>query len=373
MLSFAKKIKIIKVESEIESLLLEAQYIKRYAPKYNVDLKDGKAYPLINITTSEKFPKVLMVRKIDDTKATYFGPFPNTSDMKMVLKMARKIFPFQSVRIHQKKICLYNHLGLCPCPVTLTNEVLIKDYRKNIRHLIGFLSGKTKSVLHELAKEREKHSKKEDYEQAGIFQKKIDAITLITASVRHPFEYEQNPNLKEDVRNKELEDLRNILAKNNVKIKKLSRIECYDISTISGVHSVGSMVAFTDGEKDSSQYRRFKIRKEEKTGEPNDFAMMREVLERRINHPEWRVPDLIVVDGGKGQVNVAKQVIVQNNLKISLIGLAKREEIIITSDFREIRLPRNCSALKLIMRIRDEAHRFAITYHRKVRSRAVLL
>ena len=127
------------------------------------------------------------------------------------------------------------------------------------------------------------------------------------------------------------------------------------------------MTVLTNGQKDTSSYRKFKIRYTK--NEPNDFAMMEEILVRRFNHPEWPFPDLLVVDGGKGQVSVALKVLNQKNLEIPLIGLAKREETIVTSDLKEINLSKDSPALLLIMRIRDEAHRFAITYHRNLRSK----
>ena len=147
------------------------------------------------------------------------------------------------------------------------------------------------------------------------------------------------------------------------------RIECYDVANIQGQYATGAMVVFTNGEKDSSSYRKFKIRK---VRGQNDFAMMKEVLSRRLTHlDDWGKPDLIIVDGGKGQISSAHQALQEANVTIPLVGLAKREEIIITSDFIEIKLPKNSKALQLVMRIRDEAHRFAITFQRKLRSKSI--
>jgi len=153
-------------------------------------------------------------------------------------------------------------------------------------------------------------------------------------------------------------------------IKSLRRIECFDISNTSGTNATGSMVVFENGEKAGNYYRKFKI-KTLKT--PNDFAMIEEVLIRRLKHKEWPYPNLLVVDGGKGQVSAANKAIKQFNiLEIPIIGLAKKEETIITSHLAEIKLPKDSSALKLVMRIRDEAHRFAITYHKKLRSKNLI-
>lgn len=363
------KIKIVKVQSEIESLLLEASFIKKYQPQYNVKLIDGKAYPLIKITIKDKYPKILFVRKIEKDKALYFGPFPNSSSVRLVLRTIRRIFPYQSVLNHPKKICFYHHLDLCPCPTVFDSKETKINYKKNIKHIIQFLNGNLKNVLKELETERSFFSKNEEFEKASDLQKKIDAISLITKPFIKPFEYELNPNLKTDLVEKELSDLKSVLRNAKLKIDSLNRIECFDVSNIMGKTAVGSMVVFTRGEKNTNLYRRFKIRKIFK--KPNDFAMLAEIIERRLVHKEWVLPNLMVVDGGKGQVSAGKKVIGESGYSIPIIGLAKREETIITPDLKEVILPKDARALHLIMRIRDEAHRFAIQYHKKRRLKLI--
>ncbi len=364
LISQIDSVKTIRVESEIESLLLEANLIKKYQPKYNIKLTDGKAYPLIRITVKDIYPKVLIARKTDDPRSLYFGPFPNANAMRLVLKTIRRIFPFQSVVNHPNKTCFYYHIGLCPCPGVLND----KEYKKTIKHIVKLLNGKTKSVIGDLEKERNALSKNQEFEKALQVQTKIDAINLVTSKFYKPFEYEKNPNLREDIRSQELALLKNELNNKEMDVKKLDRIECYDISNTSGKSAVSSMVVFINGEKEPSLYRKFKIRGPY-NDLPNDFAMMEEVVGRRLRHKEWDKPDLIIVDGGKGQVSSALKALKKENLKIPVVGLAKQEEIIITSDFKEIKLPKNSRQLHLVMRIRDEAHRFAITYHRKLRSK----
>lgn len=358
------KIKTISVKSEIEAFLLEEQLVKKYQPKYNISLKDGKTYPLLEITVKEKYPAILVVRKKINQKSLYFGPFTSAYNLRLVLKILRKIFPFQSVRIHGNKLCLYYHLGLCPCP-SVTKD---KTYRKKIKYIINFLNGKTEKVIKDLEKERKAESIAEDFENAMSIQKKIEAINLITSPFYKPFEYELNPNLKSDLTQIELNSLIRILNENGQRVKKLNRIECYDISNTSGKNAAASMVVMKNGEIDTSSYRRFKI-KGFYNDKPNDFAMISEVLSRRLKHSDWPSPDLIVIDGGKGQVTSAKKVLNNLKLNIPIIGLAKREEVIITQNLTEIKLPENSRPLLLIMRIRDEAHRFAISYHKKLRSR----
>jgi len=366
LVSQIDKIKTIRVESEIESLLLEANLIKKYQPKYNIKLTDGKAYPLIKITINDEYPKVLVARKQDDPHSIYFGPFPNTGAMRLVLRTIRRIFPFQSVLNHPDKLCFYFHLGLCPCPNVLKD----KSYKQTIKHIVKFLNGKTKSIVRDLEKERSDFSKNQQFEQALLIQDKIDAIRLVTSKFYKPFQYEINPNLREDIRNEELNLLIKNLNEEKVIIRKLNRIECFDISNTSGKNATGSMVVFVNGERETSLYRKFKIRGSY-NNLPNDFAMMEEVISRRLKHLEWGYPNLIIVDGGKGQISSALKALAQENIHIPVVGLAKQEETIITADFKEIILPKDSKQLHLVMRIRDEAHRFAIDYHKKLRTKFI--
>lgn len=364
LVSQVEKIKIIKTQSEIESFLLEAEFIKKHKPFYNIKLTDDKSYAFIRITLKEKYPAILLSRRDDDKNSIYFGRFPSSSSVKSVLRTLRKIFPYQSVANHSKRKCLYNHLGLCPCPPTLSEEQLIK-YKKEIKHIIQFLKGNTKDVIKDLEKERDAYSSKDEFEIAAQIQNQINAINYVTSETYKPFDYEVNPNLEEDLRKKSMNELIKILRIKGVPVENVDRIECYDISNISGTLATGSMVVFENGEKNGNEYRRFKIKR---TKGPNDFAMMREVLQRRVKN-DWKLPGLFVIDGGKGQLSSALKVLSENNINIPAVGLAKRLETIITADGKEILLPRSSDALKLVMRIRDEAHRFAITYHRKLRSK----
>lgn len=389
------KIKITIVESELEALLLESFYIKKYRPKYNIRLSDDKSYVQIKITIKDRYPIVQLARRENDSNSVYFGPYPSSGSVKLVLRTIRKVFPYISVTNHPKRICLYNHLGLCPCPPIFDSEDLRKEYKRNIKGIIRILEGQSPKILKELEKSRDNLSRDEDYEEAQITNNKINALKIIMEPFHKPFEYDVNPNLRVDLRQDELSELKKVLNANGLSIENLKRIECYDISNTQGVYSTGSMVVFVQGEKESREYRRFKIKK---SGIPNDFAMMEEVLTRRFKHAGWDSPDLVIVDGGKGQVTSALKAFAVNNITIPLIGLAKREETIIVPkqfqintnlkypisnveksedlkleirnlNFIEISLPKNSKALHLIMRIRDEAHRFAITYHRLLRSK----
>lgn len=435
LVSQIEKIDITIVESELEALLLEAFYIKKYNPKYNIRLTDSKMYIRIRITIKDDFPRVLLARREEDKNSLYFGPYPSSSSVKLVLKTIRRIYPYQSVLNHPNKKCLFNHIGLCPCPPLFSSSQEFKtEYRKHIRGIVRILEGESQKIMKELEKERDSLSKKEEYEKALVVQKKINALSLITTPFHRPFEYHINPNLRDDIRQQELDGLRDILIQQGLPVKDLTRIECYDISNTQGTHATGSMVVFVNGEKESSQYRKFRIRRDwekpkTKAGEvslesapkpakhlANDFAMMREVLKRRLKHDEWNTPDLIIIDGGKGQVSSALTALADSGIAIPLVGLAKREETIVVprlltetdgeqgdlhphvtsyhellnrrftgtgsekaqiiivneENFTEISLPKDSPSLHLIQRLRDEAHRFAITYHRRLRSKSAL-
>lgn len=366
LVSQINKIKIIPVSSELDAFLLEERLIKKYKPKYNLKLQDDKYFFSVKITIKDKYPKIFLVRKELEDGSKYFGPYTNSSSLKTTLKIIRKIFPYQNVINHPNKLCFYNHLGLCPCPYITKDS----NYKKNIKYIINFLNGNTNKIVKQLEKERDSYSYKEDFEQAKIIQNKINAINNISLPIHKPREYEENPNLKFDVINNQLNQLKDILNTNKIFVRDLIRIEAFDISNISGKHAVGSMVVFINGEKNTSLYRRFKI-KGDYNDKPNDFIMLQEIIERRLKRKEWQTPSLIIIDGGKGQVSSVLKVLKKLEFNIPIIGLAKREETIISSNLNEIKLAKNSTPLLLIMRIRDEAHRFAITYHKKIRSKSI--
>lgn len=371
LISQIEHVEIIPSVSEIEAILLEANLIKKFDPKYNVRLTDGKNYLLLKVSVKDEMPKLLLTRRQEDKRSKYFGPFPSSSNLRLVLKIIRRIFPFQTASHQGRRICLYRHMGLCPCPATLDTSEKKSMYRRDIARIIKFLNGKTADVVSDLEKERNTYSRAEQFEKASEIQKKIDAIKAITSPFYKPFEFETNPLLKTKVVSDSIISLRIFLKNNGVEVSSLSRIECFDISNTSGTNATGSMVVFVNGEKITSFYRRFRIKNIPKKI-PNDFEMIREIIRRRLNHlDDWGRPDLIIIDGGKGQVSSAKSVLSENNAGISMIGLAKREEKIITEDFKILTLPRNSGELLLIRRIRDEAHRFAISYHKKLRAKAI--
>lgn len=371
MLSDAKSLSHIVVSSEVEAFLLEANLIKKFKPLYNIRLSDDKFYPYLEIN-KKPIPYVIITRKkIEDKNKAYFGPYTSTTDLKIVLKILRRIFPYQSVKNHPNRRCLYYHLGLCPC-IPIYPERL-PQYLKDIKKLIYFFEGKKESVVKELVKDQKENIINEEFEKAGEIQKKIEKIEFITSQNYDPFAYEQKPDLYFERIKNELASLKQILAKYSIDTT-LNRIECYDISNIQGTNATGSMVVFENGDVSKKEYKKFKIIFK-KT--PDDFAMHQEVMSRRLKHPEWGKPDLLVIDGGKGQVSSVLKVLLMNKNTTPVIGLAKKEETIVIPiqtvgynfDFIEVKLPKSTPGVNLLRRIRDEAHRFAITYHKLLRKK----
>jgi excinuclease ABC subunit C len=373
MVSEAASLDHIIVASEIEAFLLESNLIKKYRPHYNILFSDDKSYSLLEIN-KKPIPYVVLTHRNDNKNAEYFGPFVYTTDLKIILRLLRRIFPYQSVRNHAKQRCLYFHLGLCPCvPAKPEN---LEQSKRNIHNLIAFFSGGKDKVIKLLLREQKELVKKEEFELAGDVQKQIDRINFITAENYDPFHYEEKPDFYYERLKSEVSSLKQILEKYGLEVGNLHRIECYDISNFSGKNATGSMVVAIDGDMDKKEYKRFKI-KFKKT--PDDFEMHREVARRRIKN-EWDKPDLMVIDGGKGQVYSVLQAHAERNFHVPVIGLAKKEETIVIPiktglgmDFIEVKLPSSTPGINLLRKIRDESHRFAITYHRLLRKKALNL
>ena len=380
MLASANFLSYIPVTSELEALLLEARLVKLFKPQYNSALKDDKS-PLYIRITDDYYPAVLTAR-VDQlqkgTKASY-GPFPSSNNVRFVLRRLRRIFPFAEHKLGKRK-CIYAHIGLCrPCPNEIENEKNTKErkelrrrYLVNIRYLKEVLSGKVERVKKDLRKNMEKASFLENYEEALSYREAINKFDYITQPITDVGEFLKNPNLAEDIRNKELNFLKELLQKNNIQVPQLTRIECYDIAHLAGTNPTASMVTFIKGAKDPSLYRHFKIRRAKAY---DDISALSEVAARRVNYiKSWGKPDLIVVDGGKGQVSIFRNTFEKEGIPV--IGISKRREALVlpkkkfaTNTFVEIILGPG-HILSLITRLRDEAHRFARRYHHKLVSKA---
>ena len=493
----------IVTQSEVEALILEANLIKRYRPRFNVRLKDDKRYPYLKVT-AEDFPKVLITRRMTQDGGRYFGPYTSSSALRETLDLLRRLFPFRTcdreITGQDRRACLYADLKLCTAPcIGAVDKV---QYQAVIEQLIRFMGGETEEVMAELRRQIDEAAGALQFERAAQLRDRYQALQLVmerqrvitTAAVNQdvialarddgnacvevffvrngkllgreyfvmegsggeeteeivtaflkqfyteaasvpqeillPAQIAEAAVLEQWLRTKRgdvvyltvphegtgrdllelastnaAETLRVLKAqwemdkhRSEVALQELAehlalprppvRIECYDISTTQGVEVVGSMIVFEHGSPKKSHYRRFKIR--DVRGQ-DDFASMREVLERRFER--WRqlqsgalkgvrgsqawakLPDLLVVDGGKGQLGVAVEVLQRFELqdRVPVIGLAKRyEEVFLPGQREPVRLPETAPGLLLLQRVRDEAHRFAITYHRQRRRKVGL-
>lgn len=359
-------VETIVVESELEALILEANLIKKFLPPFNIRLTDDKDYLYI-ANTKEDFPKITPARK-KDLKGVkkYWGPFPSSRTVRETLKSLRRVFPWCSNPprewYKQQRSCFYYHLGLCPgaCAGVISKQ----EYNKIINSFSQFMDGKRDQLIARLTAEMKSESEKQHYEQAARLKKLIEGVLYLTQINRTKL-YLENPNFLQEENRLALEQL-----KKDLNLGKIpERIEGYDISNIQGKEATGSMVVLTRGEVDKSQYRKFKIRI---SGHPNDVGMHREMLGRRLRHNEWPMPDLIIIDGGRGQVRAINDELRVKNYELPVFGLAKRMEWLYPPEGEIVKLPRKSLSLKLLQKLRDEAHRFAVTYHRKLRDKMFL-
>lgn len=377
MVGEAAFLSFILVASEFEALLLEAKLVHEKQPKYNIQLKDDKT-PLYIAITSEKYPRVLSLRKSQmgefKTRAI-FGPFLEGQSVRRVLRLLRRIVPY-SQHVPGKRVCIYKQIGQCnPCPSEIELEkdperkrFLRRKYLANVRKVKKFLSGGLVSVKKDLVSEMNEYSKREMFEDAKEISEQIRMLDYIITPRTLPSFYAKDPNFIEEIRQREMEELKTLLSA-YFKINTLARIECFDVAHLAGTNPAASLVTFINGEPDKGFYRHFKVKIEKKG---SDVDSMRSILRRRAKHfGDWGGPDLIIVDGGKPQVSAAIDVL--KDFKIPVVGLAKRYETIVIKDkdkFIEVR-PKG-KALFLIQRIRDEAHRFARRLHHKYVEKTLL-
>jgi excinuclease ABC subunit C len=489
---------VILTETESEALILEATLIKKHRPKFNVRLKDDKAYPYLKIQTADSSPKIQWTRRVTQDGARYFGPFPSAWAARQVMELLNVTFKLRDCSDntfrHRSRPCILYQMGKCSGPCVAL--VQPQEYRESVEQAIRVLEGKTDTLVGELRRGMEDAAEHEEYEKAAEYRDQIRNLEIVTATqsaveagssrdrdviavarqdvdghatllqvrggkmvaVRHYHLQNLDPALSEaqvlfdfvsqyyvqsqaadeampheallavapddvDLLERALnvgirvpdgqvdEQLMNV-ARANAQyaleqsrkkeqghgIKALEevqekldlprlphRIECYDISNFQGEDAVASRVVFMDGAPDKNLYRRYKIRTVEGS---NDFAMMREVLDRRFSKDEEALPDLVVVDGGKGQLSQAVAILDELAVQgVAVVGLAKArterdfqssevkssdERIFIPGRKNPVALRPHQDAYKLLVHVRDEAHRFAVSYHRHVRSKRSL-
>lgn len=345
MVALANMVRFEPTDSVLEALLLESNLIKAYQPQYNAKEKDQKSYYYV-VVTKEAFPRVLLLRGRNlpddalDKKKEFiyiFGPYPYPTELRTALKIIRKIFPFRDTCTPGTgRPCFNRQIGLCPG--VCTGEVDKYEYQREIKRLSLFFSGKKKNLLSRITSDMKKAAKELRFEEAARLKRERFALEHI-----------------EDVAL--IKDRKKVVGGN-------LRIEAYDIAHISGTNTVGSMVVVVGGEAQKNEYKKFKIKLQEKN---DDVGNLREMLERRFSHLEWLLPDLLVIDGGRGQVNVAKKVLEVNKLKIPVVGVVKDERHRPKKIIGDTALSRNYE--QAILLANSEAHRFAINYHRKLRGK----
>ena len=489
MVSHIADFETIMTANEVESLILEANLIKKHRPRYNIRLKDDKSYPYVKVTVQEEYPRVFITRRVLRDGARYFGPYTNVTALRDSLKLLKRLFPLRTCRTMPDRPCLEYHIKRClaPCVGKVTEE----DYRAMIRAVLLFLEGRTDDVERELEHRMNLAAEAYHFETAARLRDQLSAVrkaaerqNIVTGAGdqdavgmarsaagvcvqiffirggkmigREHFllrgsEEESDADILRafleqyynqatfvprevllpcaiDAAGQEIierwlaekkgggkvvlltpqrgtkrdlvmmatgnaekfladEETRRSLADEQTlgAVAELGRylglkhpphrMECFDISHNQGQETVASMVVFEDGMPKKSDYRRFKIKSAE--GKPDDFLSMREVTTRRyVGLSEEELPDLIIIDGGKGQLSSALEIIRNEagHKNVPVVGLAKQFELVFTEGNSEpIELPRRSSSLYLIQRIRDEAHRFAITFHRKLRGKRNLV
>lgn len=343
--------------SESQAQILEAALIKEHQPQYNIDLKDDKSFPWIRIT-AEEFPIVSIYRKKGQRKddgSLYYGPYTNVKLLRQAVKLMRRIFGFRSCKNMPDKACLYGRLNLCPAPCI--GEITGSGYKEVINQIKLFLESRYEELSRKLAQRMQQLSQEEKFEEAAKTRNQLNALSAIGQGGTG-FSLQL-----------ELEVLKTLL-----KLDKLpERIEAFDISNISGQEATGSMVSFYKGAADKNNYRRFRIKT---VAGIDDYGMLAEVVLRRYSRlvrENLSLPDLILIDGGRSHLLTAQKELEKLGLNIPLVSIAKeKENIYIKGKVKPIRFKSDTPALNLIRRVRDEAHRFAVSYHHLLRRKKVI-
>lgn len=351
MVTKSSNIEYIQTDSVLEAIILESNEIKKYKPYYNTKEKDDRSYSYI-VITDEEFPRVVIARgrtieKLKDDEALgykikyQFGPYPQGNLLRDALKIIRKIFPFRDEKSklkHQESF--YKSLGLSP---DTDSPEAHGEYRRTIRNLVLFFEGKKGQLIKTLEKEMNEYAKAEDFENAVKVRNTLYALNHI-----------QDVSLIKDE------------MSSNGTVAEGFRIEAYDIAHMAGKDTVGVMTVVVENELQKSEYKKFKI-----TIDANDdTAGLREILNRRFKHKEWRYPNLIVIDGGLGQINSAKEILKNNSLDIPVVSVVKDDAHKPSYFLGDENIVNEHK--KSILLANSEAHRFAIAYHKKLRNRSFI-
>ena len=352
-------VETIETQTEMDALLLEAQLVRKYNPRYNTQLRDDKSYPLLKLTGDE-FPRLLVTRNRKDRKAAYYGPYTDAKLLREVVRVFNSIFPIRKCRTLPKRACLYYHIGQCIAPCI--KPAVKPEYDSLVKHMKEFLSGGRQSLIDYIAEKMKQAALEYRFEDAQFFKEQIEALGWFRKK-------------RFDLRRPEGGiGLRGTLElKQALKLDRLpEKIICFDVSNIQGDEAVASKVCFFRELTHKLEYRRYKIKGV--TG-IDDYAMICEAVRRMIvgvkEGRESALPDLIMIDGGRGHLNRAHEVLKSEDCSdVEVISLAKRFELVHSPKSNvPVALEPNSAALRLLQKIRDEAHRFAITYHRRLKEK----
>lgn len=394
MIPLISDVKVLITDNEVEALILESNLIRKYRPKYNSAGKDDKRYAWIHINTRAPYPKVEKTRDLE-RKGRYFGPYPDGTAVNKVLKYLRKLYPYRSCSlemfpdrhradINKSRLCMYYHLGLCPGPCD--NLITIKSYKENIDNIVKILRGTKKSPIRELEKKMRAYSESNKFEQAAELRDKIRDLRYLSQRVDIDFGDEEEE-FRKIQQTRFLSGITEAIKELHLNIPehriKNTRIECYDVSNISGEVTYGSMVVSLGPVIKNSQYRIFKVREKKKI---NDPEMLRSIIQRRLRYLEsapsgnvtltegeslLKKPDIIVLDGEKPQLSAVVPIVPDS---IGVIAISKGKHLKRAGQRQEDEFWRidDSGGFKkitfenpfLFQRLRDEAHRFAIKHHR---------
>jgi len=370
----------IEVESEVDALFLEAEMVRRYLPPYNILLRDDKSLLYVRIDIKSDVPTVTFTRRPLDDKAEYFGPYIHGYAVRRALRHLRRVFPY-ATKTNEATMGsrLYQQIGLDPG--VNDGRTDLEEYRKNLRQLMSYLRGNRTKVVKAIESDMKKAAVNQEFERAAALRNKV--YELQSLKKRIVFSDREFMDISKD---RGLFGISELLG---VAVPK--RIEGFDISHMSGTDTAASMVVFVNGIPDKKEYRKFKMR----IPGNDDFAHMHEAIHRRLspkNVKSWGVPDLFLIDGGKGQLSAAIRARDERGFDIPMIGLAKRDEEIVVAvaesqdssiksfglperaqkmkalskdsgDFIRIDLPNSHDIVKLLQLVRDESHRFHVSYH----------
>ena len=375
MVAQVADIEYIEAPSEVDALLMESRLVKDIQPRYNADLRDSKLFPYFEIRRGEDFPRVCITRQRDNRRSKYYGPFTDTRGLRHALQMLQRVFLFRTCTLEIsaddtkrrfQRPCLLHYIKQCIAPCA--DLVSCEDYRKQLRLLDRLLEGKRSRVMVSLKREMKKRSEALNFEEAARLRDQIRAMEALGKRGEKDYfpEAVQPPVIDP---HDSLEELKKLLDLADVP----RMIEGVDASTLGGQDAVSSVVTFLAGKPYKSGYRRFRIKTV--TGS-DDYAMIAETVERRYrrlvreNSP---LPDILLIDGGKGHLHAATARLNRLNIVLpQIVSIAKSEEILYTGDPpRELRLKRNSAALRLLQYVRDEAHRFAVHYHHILRGKKI--